>query len=429
MSSEFIITNVLYNNKKKDILVSNYKIQEVSEQGKYKTDDMVKFDFKDCIILPSFIDCHVHLRDPGFEYKEDIKSGLKAAIAGGFSHVFAMANTNPVNDNKSVTEYMLNKSKSIFPHGPKLYPVAALTKRLKGEELAPLMELKEAGCIAASNDGIGVVNNELFRRAMEYASGINLKILDHCEDPYLASGGVMNEGKLSDRLGLKGQPSVAEALHVARDILLASYLDTPIHLCHISSEQSVELIFWAKQKGIKVTAETCPHYLVWDEEKVGDYNTFAKVNPPLRTKSDVIALRQAVREGIIDIIATDHAPHALFEKDVPFSLAPNGISGLETALSLLWELVENKEFTQKDIIKCMFLKPKEIFSLEVKYPDSYKDFIIFDPNLQWNVSPDTLISKGKNTPCLGENLKGKVVAHFLDGKLVYQFDEGHKFYG
>ena len=424
MNSELIISNVYLDNELVDIYLSKGRIKEISAPGTLR-EDLEKVSYNGALLLPSLVDCHVHLRDPGQEYKEDIYTGLKAAVGGGFSHVFAMANTSPVNDNESITTYMLDKARKFFPKGPNLYPIAALTKGLEGKELSPLHELKQAGCIAASNDGIPVKDNELFRRAMEYAHDAGLLVLDHCEDPYLAKDSAMNEGKLSARLGLKGQPTVAEALQVSRDILLASYLNIPIHLCHISCEQSVELIYWAKKKGVPVTAETCPHYLLWDELLVAQYNTLAKVNPPLRTRSDILAIRQAVREGIIDIIVTDHAPHADFEKDVPFALAPNGISGLDSALSLLWELVVMDELSVKDIVRCLHDKPGEIFSLNMSgiCKGGVANFVVFDPNLSWEVTPNTLMSKGKNTPCLGKTLKGKVLSHFIDGNLVYKLEE------
>ncbi len=424
MIKECVIRGLEYKEEKTDVCIKDGRIRDIFLSNPSKYNNLPSLNLKG-IMLPTLIDCHVHLRDPGQEYKEDIVSGLRAAAGGGFSHVFAMANTSPVNDSESVTRYMIEKAKEHYPKGPILHPVAALTKGLKGRELAPLFELKEAGCIATSNDGIPVLDNEIFRRAMEYSHDVGLIVLDHCEDPHLAKDGCMNEGELSDRLGLKGHPTVAEALQVARDILLSSYLDIPIHLCHISCEQSVELIYFAKKKGIEVTAETCPHYLLWDESIVDDYNTNAKVNPPLRTKDDVMAIRDAVREGIIDIIVTDHAPHAQFEKEVPFATAPNGISGLDTALCLLMDLVTQGVFEVQDIIRCMHTRPKEIFSLEVEEikKDSLASFIVFDTDLTWTVKEDTLLSKGKNTPCLGKELKGKLTHHFFQGNLIYQLED------
>jgi dihydroorotase len=299
--------------------------------------------------------------------------------------------------------------------------VGALTKKLAGKELAPMAELARAGCVAFSNDGVPVGDNDLFRRAMEYAADLGLKVIDHCEDPTLSGHGVMNEGVLSGQLGLKGSPWVAETLHVARDIMLAEYLNIPVHLAHISCKESVALILMAKEKGLPVTAETCAHYLVWDENMVREYNFMAKVHPPLRTMEDVLALRRAVQEGIIDILVTDHAPHADFEKETTMDEAPNGISGLDTALSLYASLVRDKVLTREDIVTRCALRPAEIFNLEVNRfaPGDRADFILFDPEYAWKVEPSTMLSKGKNTPCMGTTLLGKVVAHYLEGHLAY----------
>ncbi len=421
MLKEYLIEGVLYNGVPYSVYIRDGKIEAMGEAIGPFPNEVERISAKDQVLFPSLVDCHVHLRDPGMEYKEDIDSGLSAALAGGFSHIFAMANTNPVNDNASVTSYIISKASTLYPNGPFIHPVGALTRGLRGEELSPFYELKDAGCVALSNDGIPVQNNEIFRRALEYASNIPLLVMDHCEDSYLAKEGVMNEGVVSDRLGLKGQPDVAEALQVARDILLASYLDVPIYLCHISCEQSIELIYWAKKKGIKVFAETCPHYLLWDESMVEGYNTLAKVNPPLRRASDVLAVRQGVREGIIDVISTDHAPHADFEKDVPFALAPNGISGLDTALALLWSLVEEGELYPGDIIRCMRDNPGKIFGIEPRgfSTGERASLVIFDPDYIWKVSDATLFSKGKNTPVFGKEIKGRVRVHIIEGRLLY----------
>ena len=332
-----------------------------------------------------------------------------------------MANTNPVNDRASVTQFMLQKAALAYPHGPWVRPVGALTVGLLGKELAPAGELAQAGCVALSNDGRPVENSELFRRGMEYGADFGLKVIDHCEDPWLGAGGVMNEGLISGRLGLKGIPSASEAMQVARDILLASYLNIPVHLAHISCRESVELIAMAKAKGIQVTAETCPHYLLWDETWVEGYDTNARVNPPLRTRDDVLALRQAVRQGVIDILVTDHAPHAAHEKEVPFDEAPNGISGLDTALSLTYELVRGGELDFADIARLWCWKTAEIFALprNAFQPGDPADFILFDPDQAWMVTAEALCSKGKNTPCLGKELPGRVMAHFLNGEMIF----------
>ena len=276
---------------------------------------------------------------------------------------------------------MLDRTHAAQPCGPWLRPVGALTVGLRGKELSPMAELAASGCVAVSNDGLPMENTEIFRRAMEYAADFGLTVIDHCEDPWLGRGGCMNEGEVSGRLGLKGVPTVSEAIQVARDILLASYLDLPIHLAHISCRESVELIARAKERGIAVTAETCPHYLLWDETLVEGYDPRARVNPPLRAKDDVLALRQAVCTGVIDILVTDHAPHADHEKDVTFADAPNGISGLDTALSLTFRLVRGGELDSADLARLWCWQTAEIFRLPGNRmrPGDPADFILFNP--------------------------------------------------
>ena len=418
---DMIIRDVQWQDRSCDLLLAEGRILELAEAGAAAPEGARSIEARGLHLLPSLIDAHVHLREPGQEYKEDISSGLTAALHGGFGQVMAMANTNPVNDRASVTQFMLQKAALAYPHGPWVRPVGALTVGLLGKELAPAGELAQAGCVALSNDGRPVENSELFRRGMEYGADFGLKVIDHCEDPWLGAGGVMNEGLISGRLGLKGIPSASEAMQVARDILLASYLNIPVHLAHISCRESVELIAMAKAKGIQVTAETCPHYLLWDETWVEGYDTNARVNPPLRTRDDVLALRQAVRQGVIDILVTDHAPHAAHEKEVPFDEAPNGISGLDTALSLTYELVRGGELDFADIARLWCWKTAEIFALprNAFQPGDPADFILFDPDQAWMVTAEALCSKGKNTPCLGKELPGRVMAHFLNGEMIF----------
>ena len=373
------------------------------------------------LLFPSFIDAHVHLREPGYEYKEDIQSGLTAAARGGFGAVMAMANTDPVNDNAPVTKSMLEKARLTHPHGPALYPIGALSIGLDGKELAPMGELAEAGARAISNDGKPVRSNELFRRAMEYAATWNLKVIDHCEDPDLASGWQMNEGKSSMELGLRGQPGVGEAIQVARDVMLAEYLNLPVHLAHISCRQSVEVIRWAKSRGVKVTAETCPHYLLLDDTALSSYSTLFKVSPPLRGKDDLAALREAVADGTIDILATDHAPHAAHEKEVEFDQAPCGYIGLETAVSLTWSLVAEGVLNARRFEELWSAKPAEIFNLPVNgfKAGDRADFFLFDPEESWQVNRESIRSKSLNTPWLGSELRGRVHAHWLGGTRIF----------
>jgi len=375
---------------------------------------------KGLLLMPGATDAHVHLREPGQEWKETIATGLSAAAKGGFVNVMCMANTDPVNDQANVTAAMLEKAQISHPRGPRLFPVGALTVGLKGRELAPMEELKSAGCRAFSNDGRPVADTELFRRALEYAADLKTVVIDHCEDPFLAPGAGINEGITSARLGLRGEPSAGEAIQVARDCLLAAYLNVPIHLAHISCKMSVDVIRQAKATGAPVTAETCPHYLTLTEEACDGYDTNAKVNPPLRTSKDQRALLEALEDGTIDILATDHAPHAAHEKETPFGEAPNGISGLETALCLTWELVRRKALSVKTWLRAWCWRPGEIFSLPVNRfaPGDTADFILFDPKSSWTVTPETLVSKGKNTPFLGKKLTGQVKAVFIAGKKI-----------
>jgi dihydroorotase len=418
---DLLIRNVSWQDRDCDLRVGGGKVVELADTGAVQAPGARVVDGGGLMLLPSLIDAHVHLREPGQEYKEDIASGLSAAAGGGFGQVMAMANTSPVNDNASVTRLMLQKAAQAFPNGPWVRPVGALTVGLAGKELAPAGELARAGCVALSNDGVPVENTELFRRAVEYAADFGLRVIDHCEDPWLGRGGVVNEGEVSGRLGLKGVPAVSEAMQVARDILLASYLNLPIHLAHISCRESVELIARAKERGVPVTAETCPHYLLWDESRVGNYDTSVRVNPPLRTRDDVLALRQAVRAGVIDILVTDHAPHAAHEKEVTFADAPNGISGLDTALSLTYELVRSGELDFSDIARLWCWNTADIFSLPANRmrPGDPADFILFDPDLAWVATAEALLSKGKNTPCLDREVPGRVMAHYLGGRMIF----------
>ncbi len=418
---DLVIRGAVWRGEPKDLLVAKGRILALLPYDEQQNYEQARInDAHGLTLLPSLIDVHVHLREPGYEYKEDIASGLKAAAHGGFGAVMPMANTRPVNDEAAVTTAMLERARAAWPKGPRLYPVGALTRGLKGEELAPMADLAAAGCRAFSNDGLPVTNTELFRRAVEYAAGLGLTVIDHCEDPWLAPGAGINEGVLSGLLGLKGQPSVGESLQVARDVLLARYTGLPIHLAHISCKESVELIAWGKAAGAPITAETCPHYLHFTQDAAAGYNTAAKVSPPLRGEADREALLQAVESGVIDMLSTDHAPHAAHEKEVPYAEAPCGITGLDTALSLTWELVREGRLSLESLLRGWCHAPARVFGLPCNRfePQDPADFLLFDTDAVWVADAQTLHSKSKNTPCLGRQLYGRVKAHFIGGRNI-----------
>jgi dihydroorotase len=374
------------------------------------------------IVCPGFIDLHCHLRQPGFEEKETIATGTKAAARGGFTTICCMPNTSPPLDNQTVVEFV--KSKAAAEGVVRVLPIGCISKGRKGEELAEMGELASAGVIAFSDDGEPVLSSYLMRQALDYSRTFDLPVIDHCEDKALTEGGQMNEGVISTRLGLRGIPSAAEEIMVARDLALAELTGGRLHIAHVTTESSVELIRRAKEKGIKVSAEVTPHHLTLTEERVIGYDTNAKVNPPLRTKQDIKALIQGLKDNTIDIIATDHAPHTEADKLGEFDLAPFGISGFETALGSLMSLVHGGELSLitliaklTDAARIIGNKYGKLGTLAIGAP---ADVTIFDPNLEWVVDIKDFASKGKNTPLAGERLKGKVMATIYQGKLVYK---------
>ncbi|MBI5888239.1 MAG: dihydroorotase [Deltaproteobacteria bacterium] len=370
------------------------------------------------VVMPGLVDLHTHLREPGFEYKETIQTGAEAAAAGGFTTILCMANTRPVNDNQSVTSYIVNKAKGALVN---VLPVGAVTVGLKGERLTEAAELKDAGCVALSDDGMPIVKSGLMRRALEYSKALDLTIISHAEDMELAGKGVMNEGAVSTRLGLKGIPNAAEEAVIARDIRLAELTKGRLHIAHVSTRGSVELIRSAKKAGVTVTAEATPHHLTLTDEAAAGYDTNAKMNPPLRAKVDVDCLRQALKDGTIDVVATDHAPQSVMEKDVEFDRAANGIVGLETAFSLVYGLVEEGVLTFNELVKVMSLNPSKVMSLDkgTLRVGASADIAIADLDAEWTVDPSTLKSKSKNTPYAGKAMKGKIVKTIVGGKIVF----------
>ena len=375
------------------------------------------------LVLPGFVDLHVHFREPGFEYKETIQSGTAAAVAGGFTTVCAMPNTNPVNDNQSVTEFMIDRARAAG--NAHLYPIGAITKGSEGKELAEIGDLRRAGCVAISDDGKPVMNSLVMRRAMEYARAFDVPVVDHCEDLHLSEGGCMNEGLLSTELGLPGIPSAAEDVMVARNVSLAELTGARLHLAHISTAGSVRMVREAKSRGLKVTAEACPHHFTLTEELTRGYNTHAKMNPPLRTWQDVQAIKEGLRDGTIDVIATDHAPHATQEKQQEFTEAPFGIVGLETALSLTLALVEEGVLTIEAAVEKLATAPAKAFSLNAGTlaVGAPADVAIVDQQMQWEVDPSRFRSKSRNTPFAGWKVKGRVTKTIVAGRVVFELEQ------
>jgi dihydroorotase len=373
------------------------------------------------VVAPGLIDLHVHLREPGQEDIETVASGTMAAAAGGFSAVCAMPNTDPVTDNQAAVGFIVSQAQRAGK--ARVYPIGAVSLGQRGQQLAEFGELVGAGAVAVSDDGKPVVSSHLMRTALEYARTFGIPVADHCEDPTLSAGGAMHEGIVSTRLGLKGIPSAAEEIMVARDILLAELTTGHVHLCHMSTRGSVELIRRAKEKGIRVTAEACPHHFTLTHESCEGYNTNAKMNPPLREPEDRQAIRDGLRDGTIDVICTDHAPHHYDAKEREFDDAPNGIIGLETALGLaISELVETGILTLCDLVHRMSTMPARIFNLPggTLGAGAPADVVIFDPKATWVVTPSTFFSKSRNTPYEGRQLTGQADTTIVRGQVVYQ---------
>ncbi|HEX2056207.1 MAG TPA: dihydroorotase [Nitrospiraceae bacterium] len=375
------------------------------------------------LVLPGFVDVHVHFREPGFEYKETIQSGTAAAAAGGFTSVCCMPNTNPVNDNQSITEFILDRAKAAGQ--AHVFPIGAITKGSEGKELAEIGDLRRAGCVAISDDGRPVMNSLVMRRAMEYALAFDMPVVDHCEDLHLSEGGCMNEGLVSTELGLPGIPSAAEDVMVARNLSLAELTGARLHLAHISTAGSVRMVREAKARGIHVTAEACPHHFTLTEEVARGYNTHAKMNPPLRTWQDVQAIKDGLRDGTIDVIATDHAPHAPQEKQQEFTEAPFGIVGLETALPLTLALVDEGVLNLESAVAKFTTEPAKAFGLAKGSltVGADADVVVVDPQAQWEVDPTRFRSKSRNTPFTGWKVKGLVTLTVVEGRIVFQAGE------
>jgi dihydroorotase len=408
-------------NKTGSILIEDGKVKGYpSDTKKLEKDPTIEvINAQGMIVAPGFIDMHVHLREPGFEHKETIRTGCSAAAAGGFTSVVCMPNTNPVNDNASVTEYILLKART---EGiVNVFPIGAITKGEKGETLAEIGEMWEAGCVGISDDGRSVMNSRVMRHAMEYVKAFGIPVISHAEDIDLSGHGVMNEGFTSTVLGLRGIPSASEEVMVARDITLAELTGAHLHIAHVSTAGAVRLIRDAKKRGVKVTAEATPHHFTLTDRAILNYDTNAKVNPPIRSQEDVDAIREGLKDGTIDVIATDHAPHSEDEKKVEFDLAPFGISGLETALPVSLKLVQDGVLTLPELITHLTFNPAKIIGVDrgTLKVGATADIVIFDPDKTVTVDREKFRSKGKNTPFHGWQLSGSVLYTIVSGKVVF----------
>ena len=402
-----------------DIYISDGKIDKVEKRAKNSGKRKNKIDLNGLYLCPGFIDMHVHLREPGREDEETIQSGAEAAIAGGFTAVACMPNTDPPLDNAETIKFVLERAKGARA---KIYPVGAITIGRKGETLSSMLEMTDTGAVAFSDDGSGLQNGHLMRRALEYSKTCNVPLISHCEYNDLASGGVMNESFVSTVLGMKGIPPIAEELMVARDIMLAEYTGGRIHIAHVSTAGSVDLIRKGKRAKIKVTAEAGPHHFTLTDEFIRSFDTNFKVNPPLRTQKDIEALKKGLADGTIDAIATDHAPHSIEEKELEFDYAPSGMIGLETAIGLVvTELISTGILTWPEAVAKLSTNPAMILGVpggtfEIGTP---ADFTIIDPKFKWVVNKDDFKSISKNTPFHGRKLTGKAVMTIVDGQVVH----------
>ncbi len=389
----------------------------ITPENQFVTSSTNVIDAKGCLVMPGLVDMHVHFREPGQEYKEDVRSGAKAASHGGFTAVACMPNTTPVNDNASVCRMILERARQA---DCRVYPIGTISKKCKGKELAEFGELKESGAVGVSDDGLPVSDSQLMRRALEYASDFNLTVIGHCEDESLSSG-VMNESEVSTRLGLKGIPSAAEAVMVYRDIALAEFTGRPVHIAHVSTKMSVSLIREAKARGVRVTAETAPHYFSLTDKAVEGYSTNTKMNPPLRSAKDLDAIIAGLKDGTLDAIATDHAPHSVLEKELEFDAAAFGIIGLETAVPLTFALVRQGAIDMYRMVELMSVNPAKILGVEggSLTPGTAADITILNPHEKFTYTIEDVTSKSKNSPFLDWQLEGRAALTMVGGEVKY----------